>query len=154
MSTRLSDHFWLHEFTRSEYAARHGVDMTPPASVIGNLATLCVEVLEPLRDALGPMYITSGYRPPAVNIGVGGSANSDHLRGMAADFIALDHPIKDAAHIVHAVAGSLPVAKIIYEYREWIHVSLAPNKSEPARVLLAASREGGSTVYKPWEIAA
>jgi len=153
ISIKLSEHFRLHEFTRSEYAARNGIDMTPPASVIGNLANLCGEVLEPLRASLGPLYISSGFRPQAVNLAIGGAPNSDHLRGMAADFIALDHPTEHTAKIVRGLASSLPVAKVIYEYGQWIHVSLAPNISVPARSLLVASREAGQTVYKNWSAA-
>ncbi len=42
--------------------------------------------LQLLREALGrPVIINSGYRNPAHNKAVGGSPNSYHLRGMAAD---------------------------------------------------------------------
>ena len=127
--------------------------MEAPASVIGNLAILCKEVLEPLRDSLGPLYISSGYRPPAVNKGIGGAPNSDHIKGAAADFIALDHPIEHTAEIVRRMAPSLPVSKVIYEFKSWIHVSLAPNISSPERSLLVASRENGKTKYEPWSAA-
>ena len=45
-----------------------------------------LERLQALRDMLGrPVIINSGYRNPAHNAAVGGSPNSYHLRGMAAD---------------------------------------------------------------------
>ena len=45
-----------------------------------------LERLQALRDALGrSVIINSSYRNPAHNIAVGGSPNSYHLRGMAAD---------------------------------------------------------------------
>jgi hypothetical protein len=43
--------------------------------------------LDPLREALGrPIRVTSGYRSEAVNAAVGGSKNSRHKTGEAADF--------------------------------------------------------------------
>lgn len=47
--------------------------------------TLC-DILISLADYFGKtLTITSGYRPPAYNASVGGSSNSFHLRGEAAD---------------------------------------------------------------------
>lgn len=45
-----------------------------------------LERLQGLRNTLGrPIIINSGYRNPAHNAAVGGSPNSYHLQGMAAD---------------------------------------------------------------------
>lgn len=45
-----------------------------------------LERLQALRDTLGrPVIINSGYRNPTHNAAVGGSPDSYHLRGMAAD---------------------------------------------------------------------
>ena len=35
--------------------------------------------LEKLRDKFGPIQITSGHRPPAINAEVGGASKSEHL---------------------------------------------------------------------------
>jgi len=51
-----------------------------------------VETLQKIRDELGPMIITSGYRCREHNEIVGGSENSYHLRGWAVDVIAGDWP--------------------------------------------------------------
>jgi len=40
------------------------------------------------REILGPMMITSGYRTYKFNKACGGSSNSYHLKGLAADFKA------------------------------------------------------------------
>jgi len=44
--------------------------------------------LQFIREIIGPMTITSGYRSYAYNKKVGGSSNSYHLKGLAADFKA------------------------------------------------------------------
>ena len=81
----LSPHFTLTEFTKSETATRHGIDNTPPGSAVDSLSVLCERVLEPVRAALGPVRVNSGFRCLALNRLVKGSDTSQHLRGEAAD---------------------------------------------------------------------
>lgn len=82
----LSRHFTLEEMTRSDYAASHNLKNEPSDEQKVNLAFLCLNTLEPLREAWGaPIVVTSGFRAPAVNKGVGGSPTSQHMQGMAAD---------------------------------------------------------------------
>lgn len=51
------------------------------------IATTLVQTLQSLRDKYGKsIEITSGYRCPSHNKRVGGSSNSKHKQGMAADF--------------------------------------------------------------------
>jgi hypothetical protein len=79
-------HFTLEELTRSDTALRLGIDNTPPPSVVQNLHHLVEVLLDPLREAFGkPIYVNSGYRCPALNTAVGGSRNSQHIQGQAAD---------------------------------------------------------------------
>lgn len=86
---KLSEHFTLHEFERSETASARGIDNKVPPELIPNLKRLCVEILEPLRKyANEPVRISSGYRCPSLNKAVGGVKNSQHLKGQAADIIA------------------------------------------------------------------
>ena len=82
---RLSKNFTLSEFTRSATASRKGIDNTPSAKDIVNLQHLVSKILQPMRNALGPIRITSGYRSPAVNRAIGGSTKSQHCKGQAAD---------------------------------------------------------------------
>jgi len=44
-----------------------------------DIATEICEYLEKLRDKFGPIKITSGHRPPAINASVGGASQSEHL---------------------------------------------------------------------------
>lgn len=44
--------------------------------------------LEAARTVLGvPLVVTSGYRDPTHNAAVGGASDSDHMTGLAADFV-------------------------------------------------------------------
>src|SRR5438094_10039629 len=80
---QLSDHFALWEFTTSQEAERRHIDNTPSAEVVSHLRTLCQQILEPARTALGPLRISSGYRSPALNASVVGSQHSAHLQGFS-----------------------------------------------------------------------
>ena len=83
---RLSEHFMLSEFERSETAEKYGIDNTVPSQYIPALQQLCREVLEPLRAFVGgPIVISSGYRCNQLNVKVGGAYASQHTMGEAAD---------------------------------------------------------------------
>ena len=82
---KLTAHFDLSEFTRSESAKREGLDNTPTPEHLENIKILCEKVLEPIRLRFGPINISSGYRGKMLNHFIGGAVNSDHCVGRAAD---------------------------------------------------------------------
>src|SRR5436309_11894573 len=96
----LSEHFSLEELTASEVAARAGIDNTPSSEAMRNLLRLA-EGLEMVRAALdnNAIHVTSGYRSLQLNQMVGGSKNSMHIEGLAADIIcaAFGPPLGSAA---------------------------------------------------------
>lgn len=127
-ATHLSEHFKLWEFVTSQTATRHGINNTPPEAVINRLRFLCEEILDPARQAVGPLRISSGYRCPALNRAVGGSTTSAHMQGYAADVIPLAASKLEFAHWVRA---NCKFDQIILEYGtrsnpSWIHVSGDP----------------------------
>lgn len=82
----ITPHFTLQELITSQIAARDGLDNTPTPEIVGNLRLLC-QVLEQVRGLFGrPLIVSSGYRSAQVNARVGGARDSQHLKGLAADF--------------------------------------------------------------------
>lgn len=153
---RLSPHFDLDEFLVSETAQRLGIDMTPPPDVRANLERLARELLQPLRDRLTaargrdvPIFVTSGYRPPALNRLVGGSATSQHMAGEAADIRAVGFTPVDLWIFVQDHCGDLPVDQCIHEFGYWVHLSINPVSRPPRRQFLSAVRRDGRVVYLP-----
>ncbi|WP_241085754.1 D-Ala-D-Ala carboxypeptidase family metallohydrolase [Candidatus Vondammii sp. HM_W22] len=121
---QLSDSFYLDEFTRSQTAARRGIDMSvyQGSAVYFYLRCLCWRVLQPLRNALGPVHITSGYRPPKLNRLIGGSPASQHQYGQAVDVVVTGHaPLEVATWLCDHVTG---YDQLIHEFGEWVHVSV------------------------------
>lgn len=135
----LSKNFSLSELTFSETAARLGVDNTPTEAVIHNLKKLCERILQPARDALGPLRISSGYRSPELNAKVPGSSNtSAHTLGFAADVLSLK---VSKLEFARWVAKNCEFDQIILEYGTkadpaWIHVSADPkNRKQIMRIM-------------------
>lgn len=125
---RLTPNFTLQELTRSEAASLRGIDNTPTPTALANLETLAQQILQPARNALGPLTITSGYRSPAVNQVVGGVPNSDHTTGYAADVVPANG---DTRRFAEWVVRNVPFDQVILEYGtlqrpDWIHVSAGP----------------------------
>lgn len=131
MTVQLSKDFSLEEFTRSESAVRHGISMDVEfnSQIHFNLKRLCIEVLQPLRDTLGPVTIISGYRPEKLNTLIGGAPTSQHVTGHAADIVVSGYSPLDVARWIrdHVVGYD----QVIHEFGQWCHVSIAPEGVRP-----------------------
>lgn len=145
----LSPNFSLEELTRSQTAVRHGIDNTPSDEQLDNLTRLCMTVLQPLRTALGaPIMVTSGLRIKALNEMIGGSSDSDHLYGCAADIVAVGFSPLQVARILEGHLEDWPIRQVIHEFGRWVHVSTTRKREEePRRELLTATRFDGQTRY-------
>ena len=129
----LSAHFDLAEFTTSQTAERLGINNTPDDEIIDNLRFLA-SMMEEIRLLLGkPITITSGYRSPKLNAAIRGSASSQHMKGLAADFIctAYGTPYEVADEIARS---NLNFDQLIYE-GQWVHVSVS---DQPRHDILTA----------------
>lgn len=131
---QMTPHFALSELIDSDYAERHGIDNVPNSPlVMANLYKLA-EMLEKVRKACGdkPLVLSSAYRSPKVNAGVGGSATSDHMTGSAGDFRVpgFGTPLQVARAIV---AADIKFGQLLME-GNWVHLSL-PDGSNDGQVL-------------------
>lgn len=117
-------YFTVAEFVRSETADRLAIDNRLPKELLPNVQALVDNVLDPLREAYGkPITINSGYRSPALNKAVKGSATSDHMKGCAAD-ITGGSP-KENKRLFYLIQElGLPFKQLIDEKNfAWVHVS-------------------------------
>ncbi|MFN7883717.1 MAG: D-Ala-D-Ala carboxypeptidase family metallohydrolase [bacterium] len=133
---RLSPHFSLAEFTASQTSDRLGLDNDLPAELLANARATC-EMLERIRSYLTgkvgalhgtPIFITSGYRSPAVNRAVGSGPTSDHLKALAVDWHCpmVGRPT-EVCKLLEPVVDQLGIGQLINEFPStsggWIHVS-------------------------------
>jgi len=121
-----SPHFSKQEMQRSGMAIRLGIENQPGREEEENLRQLCLNVLEPLRMRFGRIIITSGYRSNALNKAVGGSFNSQHIRGEAAD-IHIPNEATGRRYYLF-IKHTLVFDQLLFEHRMrngcmWLHVS-------------------------------
>lgn len=122
-------YFTLNELTKSETAIRKRINNSPNAIEKQNLINLVDNILDPLRKAYGkPIFIVSGFRCELVNSLVGGSKDSQHRTGCAADIrTAEDTPEENKKLFDLIIKLKLPFDQLIDEYNfNWVHVSYSP----------------------------
>jgi uncharacterized protein YcbK (DUF882 family) len=120
---KLSTNFSLNEFASADGTA-------PNNDVLKNLTELAKN-LEVLRKHLGqPIRITSGFRSKEHNAKIGGSLNSYHVLGMAADIQVAKMKPEDVAKAIELLIkdgkikeGGLGI------YRTWIHYDIRGTKA-------------------------
>lgn len=150
MSMQLSDHFWLSEFTKSQTAARRGINNQPSKNIIAQMQALCEHVLEPVRAHFHrPVVLSSGYRSPALNRAIGGSSSSQHCKGQAADF---ELPGVSNVDVARWIKDNLIFDQLILEFYQrgdpnsgWIHCSF--NEGANRDQVMTAWRKNGHTHY-------
>lgn len=134
---RLSAHFSIEEMEHTQH--RSLGNLAPPDAIL-NLRDLCTQHLEAIRARWGPLFVSSGYRSPAVNKAVGGSASSAHLDGRAADLIPLAPGVlvSDIVRWLRDESG-LPFDQAIDEKASgagWLHYGIARKGRTPRRQCL------------------
>lgn len=144
---QLSKSFRLAEFLRSESAQRLGLDNTPDATALANIRNVLGPSMQRVRDLLEtPVFVTSGYRSPRVNDVIGGSRNSQHLHGLAADFVSpqFGTPRAICKHLMKH-RDIVRWDQLIWE-GTWVHISFLGAGMPRGQVLTAHFRLG-SVVY-------
>ncbi len=149
---KLTKNFSLEELTRSDTAERKGIDNSPTAEHIHNLAALCENVLQPLRDKVKhSIRVTSGYRSEKLNNAIGGSKTSEHSFGKAADIkLIIDGENKSEILYLAILEMGIPFRQMIWEFGDeetpsWVHISF--NKDDNKKQTLRAYKENNKTKY-------
>ena len=152
---KLTANFSLLELTKSQTAERKGIDNTPSTEHQENLKKLCENVLQPVRDHFNHVVsISSGYRSPQLCQAIGSSLDSQHAKGMAADFEIFGTPNNE---VFNWIKDNLLYDQMILEFWNpdepnsgWLHVSYNPESSENIKENLRAYKdENDKTRYKP-----
>ena len=116
-------YFTYSELLKSDTALKHKLWNGAPKEAEENLRALVDVVLDPLREAYGrPIRVSSGYRCPKLNRLVGGSPNSQHMRGEAADIQPVIGNEADLPELARILIDNGKFDQLII-YPTFIHVS-------------------------------
>jgi hypothetical protein len=126
LNIKIGKYFSLAEMCASETAKAKGINNQPTVTEVVNLTLLCTKVLDPLRKAMGPITINSGFRCKALNAAVGGVSNSQHCKGQAAD-INIKGDLAYGKKIFSWIKYNCEFDQLIWEHNKagayWVHVS-------------------------------
>lgn len=145
----LSPHFTLSEMTVTEVRRLQARNRSEAREVLPALKALCA-LLEQARVILGnrPIIIHSGYRCPELNTVIGGSANSQHMKGEAADFHVEGLDLRQAFNKLRR--SKLQFGQLILEDGDgdgvptWIHLSLGAPWRDPERCGMVLEYDGAT----------
>ena len=144
---KLSKHFTLQEFTKSQTATRLGLKNQPSPEHIVRLEALCENVLEPVRVFFNiPFSPSSGYRSPELCKAIESKPTSQHARGEAVDF---EVPGLSNRDVAQWIVDNLNFDQLILEFYEegdpnsgWIHVSYVDGDKNRKEVLTLTKENG------------
>jgi len=114
-----------------------------------NMQRLISNLIQPMRNELGPIRISSGYRSKELNRAIGGSNKSQHCKAQALDLQFWDNGQMNNKKIYDWILDSnLEFDQMINEFDfAWIHISLK-KKDNRKDVLEAYKDDDGDTKYR------
>ena len=140
---KLSENFTVKEFKCNDGSDKIKIDLNN------------VSNLQKIRNHFGKsIKITSGYRTAAYNAKIGGSKNSYHCKGQAADIVVANINARKVAMYAESIGCK---GVIWYPLKKFTHVDTRPNKyhaicvnnnyyPEPTTTL----KQGNDNVYVKW----
>jgi hypothetical protein len=148
---KLTENLSLNEATKSNTATRLGIDNTPPPAIVERMIETAEKIFQPLRDALGPIRVSSFYRSPDLNRAIGGSKTSQHCKGEAIDMQGI---LATNKMLFNSACDLEDYDQIIWEFGtleepDWVHVSYS--KTHNRKQILRATKIGKRTAYVPWK---
>ena len=122
----ISQHFTFKELTDTDSSIFAINNRVYGLDYIGTLRTLAYGMLEPLRQHFGQkVIIHSGIRCPALNAMLGGTPESQHVKGEAVDFHIEGVECENVFQFIWRGAD-FPIGQVIHELKNgipWVHLS-------------------------------
>ena len=146
---KLSKNFTRAEIEHSNTAKRLGISNEMSEEHLENMQRLIDNLIQPMRDALGPIRISSGYRSKALNRAIGGSNNSQHSKAEALDLqFWKEGKMNNKVIYDWVIDSGIEFDQMINEFDfSWIHISLK-SKENRKEILEAYKNEKGKTKYR------
>lgn len=127
----MAKYFNIKDFEKSNVAKRLGIDNSIRSEKIKNNIKIIMTQLDVIRDiAEEPIIISSGYRCKKLNKAVGGSKNSQHMFGYAADLKLTKDSKITLKELFEKIKDIIPYTQLILEEKgkaKWIHYGYKPH---------------------------
>jgi len=147
---KISEHVSYKEGVHSNTAVRRGLINIPNADQVSCMQDIARLFFEPLREWVnGPIKVNSFFRGEPVNTAIGGSKNSQHMKGQAMDIDdTFGH--KTNAEMFHYIKDNLDFDQLIWEFGtehpngnpNWIHISFVTHRKNRKRITIAETIDG------------
>ena len=151
---RISEHISYKEGTYSPTAHRLGINNTPNEKQLEAMHNVAENCFEPLREYFGvPIKIESFFRCLALNLTLGSTSGSQHIKGQAID-IDDDYGKITNREMFYWLVFNVEYDQIIWEFGNgenpgWIHVSYREGNNR--KKLTVAHKKTGRTQYKHFQ---
>lgn len=152
---RISTNFSFREIWYSATAESNGWDNFPNAEELLMAHRHALLTLQPLRNKVGPLFVSSWLRKEQLNSALpGASPTSWHLTGLATDITSRQYSPKKLAMIIKHL--DLPVEEVISESLisaktgklvEWCHVASCRPGEKARKVFKIASGSQSNPNY-------
>lgn len=142
--------FSPHEFFVSDTARKLGINNYPEdeAAILPCLMSTA-NMMQEIRDLLKkPIKINSAYRCPILNKAVGSSDKSQHLQGLACDFVSPDFGTPE--EIIKFLHANNFIADQCFCEGSWVHISRLPQKTAKNRMMFGyyLPNKDGKRIFK------
>jgi zinc D-Ala-D-Ala carboxypeptidase len=150
---KISNNITYAESIYSETAIRKGISNKPNKEQIKAMKEVAKYIFQPVREHFCvKIYISSFFRSKLLNLAIGGSETSSHMRAEAIDVDADVYGGVTNAEIFNYILENLSFDQLIWEHGtdeepNWVHfsfVSISENRNEA----LKCFRKNGETQYK------
>lgn len=151
---KISKYISYAEATRSQTAIRLGIDNKPNAEQEENMMYVASEIFDPCREFVGgPLFASSFFRSPKLNVAIGGSETSDHVNGAAIDIDCDYFQNGNNRDLFFFIMATQDFDQLIWEFGNddqpaWVHVSKRRDGNNRKQVLQAYRGRNGRTKYK------
>lgn len=149
---KMSRYFTYGEMIKSQTAIRKNINNLPNEIQFKNLQILCENVLDVVRIGLkSPVIIGSGLRVPELNTIIGGSKNSQHRLGEAADFDVIGYNTQEVFEWI-ILKSSIIWDQVISEFPNspnggWVHISHTTHRNNRMKIT-TAKKVNSRTIYE------
>jgi len=145
---KISKHVSYKEGVHSNTALRKGLDNTPNKEQLKCMKEIAEDIFEPLRAYVGgPIKINSFFRGEPVNTAIGGSKNSQHMKGQAMDIDDTFGRMSNA-EMYTFIKDHLDYDQLIWEFGteypegnpNWVHISYVTHRANRKQEVIAITK--------------